>query len=71
MDHKPKMNPCVQFSKRKKNREDLRCTAGEPYMAEGNYFALLGTSEASAGILYHLSTALKIYTGKMKENRGQ
>lgn len=40
-------------------------------MTEGNYFALFGTSEASAGILYHLGTALKIHTGKTKENRGQ
>ena len=62
---------CTVFKKTKQNREDLRCTIGEPYMTEGNYFALFGTSEASAGTLYHLGTALKIHTGKMKENRGQ
>lgn len=50
--------------------EDLKHTIREPYVTEGNYFALIGTREASAGILYHLGSALKMYKGKMKENRG-
>lgn len=39
-------------------------------MTEGNYFALFGNREASAGILYHLGTAARIHTAKMEESRG-
>lgn len=39
-------------------------------MTEGNYFALFGNREASAGILYHLGTAARIHTAKTKESRG-
>lgn len=62
---------CTVYKKKKMGRgEDLKHTIREPYVAEGNYFALIGTREASAGILYHLGSALKMYKGKMKENRG-
>lgn len=49
MYHKLNMNPSVQFfqneeNKKKKRQEDLRCTVREPYLTEGNYFALFGTS---------------------------
>lgn len=48
-------------------RPDVGCKRP---MYDRRYFALFGTSEASAEMLYHLGTALKIHTDKMKENRG-